>query len=49
MPGTLDNNAVWNTAIWRKTWGDQRGIFLSLAALWIVFPRSTSGSPPRSR
>ena len=38
MPGTLSNNAVWNTAIWRKTWGDQRGIFLSLAALWIVFP-----------
>ena len=38
MLGTLSNNAVWNTAIWRKTWGDQRGIFLSLAALWIVFP-----------
>jgi len=29
---------MWNTAIWRKTWGDQRVLFLSLAALWSVFP-----------
>ena len=29
---------VWNTAIWRKTWGDQRGLVLAFAALWGVFP-----------
>jgi len=38
MPGSLGNNALWNTALWRKAWGDQRGLFLSLLALWIVFP-----------
>jgi ABC-2 type transport system permease protein len=38
MQGSLDNNVLWNTAIWRKTWGDQRGLFLSLAALWLAFP-----------
>lgn len=31
-------SAVWNSAIWRKTWGDQRGLVLALAALWGVFP-----------
>ncbi len=29
---------LWNHAIWRKTWGDQRGLFLSLVALWGAFP-----------
>lgn len=29
---------AWNTAIWRKTWGDQRVLMLSLAALWGAFP-----------
>ena len=29
---------VWNTAIWHKTWGDQRGLVLALVALWGVFP-----------
>jgi ABC-2 type transport system permease protein len=29
---------MWNTAIWRRTWGDQRLLFLALAALWTVFP-----------
>jgi ABC-2 type transport system permease protein len=29
---------MWNSAIWKKSWGDQRGLVLSLAALWIVFP-----------
>ena len=29
---------MWNTAIWRKTWGDQRGLLLALAALWSAFP-----------
>jgi ABC-2 type transport system permease protein len=29
---------VWNTAIWNKTWGDQRGLVLALVALWGVFP-----------
>jgi ABC-2 type transport system permease protein len=29
---------LWNRAIWWKTWGDQRGLFLSLAALWAAFP-----------
>jgi len=27
-----------NPAIWRKTWGDQRGLVLSLVALWTAFP-----------
>lgn len=31
-------NHVWNTAVWRKTWGDQRVLLLSLAALWTAFP-----------
>jgi len=31
-------NDVWNAAIWRKTWGDQRGLLLAMAALWGVFP-----------
>jgi ABC-2 type transport system permease protein len=29
---------MWNQAIWRKAWGDQRGLLLSLMALWCVFP-----------
>jgi ABC-2 type transport system permease protein len=29
---------MWNTAIWKKTWGDQRVLVLSLMALWIGFP-----------
>jgi ABC-2 type transport system permease protein len=29
---------IWNSSIWRKTWGDQRLLFLSLAALWAAFP-----------
>jgi len=29
---------MWNTAIWKKTWGDQRLLVVSLAALWSVFP-----------
>ena len=29
---------MWNTAIWKKTWGDQRVLVLSLAALWTGFP-----------
>ena len=28
----------WNRAIWNKTWGDQRVLLLSLAALWAAFP-----------
>jgi len=28
----------WNDAIWRKTWGDQRVLVVSLIALWAVFP-----------
>ena len=30
--------SVWKHAIWRKTWGDQRVLFASLAALWGAFP-----------
>lgn len=29
---------MWNQAIWRKAWGDQRSLLLSLMALWCVFP-----------
>lgn len=29
---------MWNTAIWKKTWGDQRGLLLALGALWTAFP-----------
>jgi ABC-2 type transport system permease protein len=29
---------IWNTAIWHKTWGDQRMLLLSLIALWSAFP-----------
>jgi len=29
---------MWNTAIWKKTWGDQRVLVLSLMALWTGFP-----------
>jgi len=29
---------MFNTAIWRKTWGDQRVLVLSLVALWTAFP-----------
>lgn len=29
---------MWSTAIWKKTWGDQRLLFLSMAALWGAFP-----------
>ena len=31
-------NDVWNLAIWRKSWGDQRGLVLAMVALWGVFP-----------
>lgn len=31
-------DGVWNTAVWRRTWGDQRMLLLSLAGLWAVFP-----------
>jgi len=34
-PGT---GSFWNRAIWNKTWGDQRVLLLSLAALWAAFP-----------
>jgi len=29
---------MWNTAIWKKTWGDQRVLVLSLMVLWTGFP-----------
>jgi ABC-2 type transport system permease protein len=29
---------MWNTAIWKKTWGDQRGLVMSITALWLAFP-----------
>lgn len=29
---------MWNTAIWKKSWGDQRGLVLAMAALWSAFP-----------
>ena len=29
---------LWSTAIWQKTWGDQRVLVLSLVALWGAFP-----------
>ncbi len=29
---------MWNTAIWKKSWGDQRGLVLAMAALWTAFP-----------
>ena len=29
---------MWNYAVWKKTWGDQRVLVLSFAALWSVFP-----------
>ena len=29
---------MWNAAIWKKTWGDQRVLVLSLVALWTAFP-----------
>jgi ABC-2 type transport system permease protein len=29
---------MWNTAIWKKTWGDQRVLLLALMALWTGFP-----------
>jgi ABC-2 type transport system permease protein len=29
---------LFNTAIWKRTWGDQRVLVLSLAALWAAFP-----------
>lgn len=29
---------MWNAATWKRTWGDQRVLFLSLVALWGVFP-----------
>ena len=29
---------IWDRAIWRKTWGDQRVLLLSFAALWSAFP-----------
>jgi len=29
---------MWNTAIWKKTWGDQAILGLAFAALWAAFP-----------
>ncbi|MFM9057945.1 MAG: ABC transporter permease subunit [Planctomycetaceae bacterium] len=29
---------MFDAAIWRKTWGDQRALVLALGALWMVFP-----------
>jgi len=29
---------MWSTAIWKRTWGDQRGLVLALGALWAAFP-----------
>lgn len=29
---------MWNSAIWRKAWGDQRWPLLAIAVLWIAFP-----------
>ncbi|NDC53992.1 MAG: ABC transporter permease [Planctomycetia bacterium] len=29
---------MFDAAIWRKTWGDQRGLVLALVALWTGFP-----------
>jgi ABC-2 type transport system permease protein len=34
----MKGGMLWNTAIWRRTWGDQRGLVLALAALWAAFP-----------
>lgn len=31
-------DGIWNRAVWRKTWGDQRVLLLSFAALWSAFP-----------
>jgi len=31
-------SAWWNRAIWHKTWGDQRVLFLALVVLWTIFP-----------
>ena len=28
----------WSTAIWKRTWGDQRGLVLALGCLWAAFP-----------
>jgi ABC-2 type transport system permease protein len=36
--GDLRGGWLWSTAIWQKTWGDQRVLVLSLAALWGAFP-----------
>ena len=29
---------IWNTAIWKRAWGDQRLLLAALAALWTAFP-----------
>jgi ABC-2 type transport system permease protein len=31
-------DGLWNRAVWRRTWGDQRVLVLSLVALWAAFP-----------
>ena len=28
----------WSTAVWKRAWGDQRGLVLALGALWAAFP-----------
>lgn len=28
----------WSTAVWKRTWGDQRGLMLALGGLWAAFP-----------
>lgn len=37
-PASPRGGWLWNTAIWKKTWGDQRMLVLALAALWAAFP-----------
>ena len=29
---------IWNAAVWRRTWGDQRTLLIALAGLWAAFP-----------
>jgi ABC-2 type transport system permease protein len=29
---------IWNTAIWKRAWGDQRGLLLAIGGLWAAFP-----------
>jgi ABC-2 type transport system permease protein len=38
MVTSAGSRMMWNTAIWRRAWGDQRVLVLALAALWAAFP-----------